>query len=152
MVPSSWLCGLQGSQKRNNGLCQDFCLAESCPYSSCPRVSTSTPPCMSLMTFELLPWCCNSEGVNLRRSMLRTFKRYCLGLHKPCLTEAQFLLVFTARSYEESSSWHWNPGGDLCSQDVCLDFYLPHMGVGPVLLHSCFSYHLDVAFSLYPYL
>ena len=64
-----------------------------------------------------------------------------------CLTEPQSPLVFTARSYGDFSSWHWNPGlggliwgwdtsllrGKLHSQDIHPDFYPPHVGMGPAL-------------------
>ena len=57
------------------------------------------------------------------------------GFH---LLQYQSPLVLWARSYGEFSSWHyntwlwglvwsWNP----CSRDIPLNFYLPHMGVGP---------------------
>ena len=62
-----------------------------------------------------------------------------------CLTEPQSPLVFTARSYGDFSSWHWNPGlggliwgwdtsllrGKLHSLDIHPDFYPPHVGMGP---------------------
>ena len=48
------------------------------------------------------------------------------------------LLVFTARSYVDLSSWHWNPGlcsvtwaGIACSQGNPPEFYPPHVSLGP---------------------
>ena len=67
------------------------------------------PPHMPLVPFKLLPWCWSSEGVNLSKSVCGFFKRNCLGLqrfHPP----TQLPLVFAARRYGDSSSWHWNPG------------------------------------------
>ena len=56
----------EGAQKRNNCLCQHFCLADSCPpptTSSCPDARQFSSSCVSLVPFELLPECWSSEGV-----------------------------------------------------------------------------------------
>ena len=136
------------AQKRNNGLCQHFCLGEICPLtpSSYPDTTQLVPPFMSLVTFKLLPKFWSSDGVNPSKSELRPFKSNCLGLHQ--------------QSVSLSHKPHWSlqsevmgtslpgtgtlglgvpgvglvplaPWGDFCSWGIPLDFYLPHMDVGP---------------------
>ena len=70
---------------------------------------TSVSPYIPLVPFKLLPWCWSSEGVSLSKSLCGFFKRNCLGLQK-FLPPTQSLLDFAARSYEDLSSWSWNPG------------------------------------------
>ena len=52
-APTGW--GVGEGLNRNNGICQDFCLGESCPWSPCLRVH------ISLVLFELLPHHWSSE-------------------------------------------------------------------------------------------
>ena len=96
-------------QNRDNGLCLSFCLGESCPPALALMPNTLVPPHMPLVPFELVSWCWSSDEVSLSNFMCGFFKRNCLGLQK-FLPLIQTLLVFTARSYGDLSSWHWNPG------------------------------------------
>ena len=59
--------------------------------------------------FKLLPSCWNSEGVSLSKTVWGFFKGNCLGLQK-FLPQIQSPVVFASTSYENLSSWHWNPG------------------------------------------
>nr|KAF6500947.1 hypothetical protein HJG59_007970 [Molossus molossus] len=62
-----------------------------------------------LMPFKLPPPCWSLEDENLNKSRHWPFKRSCLGLQPPLHPSSSVLLVFPARSYEDLSSWHWNP-------------------------------------------
>ena len=107
---------------------------------------TSVLPCMSLVPFEVLPQSWGSEGVSPSKPMHRRYERNAWTPEALHLPQLQSLLVFTARSHGDLSSWHWNPGlggtwcgagtphssvGDLFSLDMPLDFQPPHVGVGP---------------------
>ena len=66
------------------------------------------------------------------------FKRNFLGLQK-FVPPTQSPLVFVARSFWDLSTWHWSPGlgglvwglGFLAPKISLLNFYPPHVGVGP---------------------
>ena len=49
-----------------------------------------------------------------------------------CLPQPQFPLVFTARSYGELTSWHWNPG--LCNPGLGLGLIIPKVFF-PIFIH-----------------
>ena len=67
MAPACWLCG-ERAQKRNNGLCQHFCLGESCPPAPALTLmlDNSVSPYTTLVPFELLPPGWSSEAVSVR--------------------------------------------------------------------------------------
>lgn len=94
-------------EKRNDGLCQHFWLAESCP---CPSLvlalmpDNSDPPPVSLIPFKMLPHHWSSEKVSPSKSVYRSFKRNCLRLLQPQSPLASILTGFTARSYGNFSS------------------------------------------------
>ena len=96
------------AQKRSNGICQQFCLRESCPLSLALMPDTSVLPYVPLVPFKLLPWCWSSMGVSLSKSVCGPFRRNCLRI-KPFLLSIQSPLVFTDRSHRDLSSRHWNP-------------------------------------------
>ena len=104
-----WLCGRR-VLKRNNHLCLPFCLGESCPPVLAIVPDTSFPSYMPLYPSSaalVLEFRGNESGCLF-------FKRNCLELQK-FLPPTQSMLVFAARSYEDLSSWHWNPGlGSSC--------------------------------------
>ena len=130
------MAGGRRAQKRNNGLCQHFCLGESCPPTLTLMPDTSVPLCMSLMPFKLLPLCQSSEGVSLSKSMCSPLEKNCLGLQKSLSSSASISAEFTAKSYGILSSWHWagGPGvglGSLTPKDIPPNFYLLYVGVGP---------------------
>ena len=86
----------------------------------------------ALVPFNLLPQCWSLQGVSLSKFVCGFFKQNCLELQK-LLPLTQSLLVFAARSCGDLPSWHWNPGlGLLAPKISLLNFYLPHVGVGPV--------------------
>ena len=60
--------------------------------------NNSVLPCMSLVTFKLLPQCWSSEWVSLSNSMCEPFNRNIWGSRSLCLIQPQSLLVLTARS------------------------------------------------------
>ena len=90
LMESQIWCLLTGSvvlsrgraQQRNNGLCQHFCLGESCPPSSRPDAGQCSSSHKSLVSFNLLPPSLSSEGVGVSKSKHGPFKRSCLGLQK----------------------------------------------------------------------
>ena len=95
--------------ERENGLCPLCRLRENCPPALTLVLDTSVSSCMPLVPCKLQPWCWSSEGMSLSKSMCGFFKRNCLGLQN-FLPLTQSLLVFAAKSCEDLSSWHWNPG------------------------------------------
>ena len=44
-----------------------------------------------------------------RKFVLGLIKKNCQDSGSLCLNQPQSVLVFTARSYGDLSSWHWNP-------------------------------------------
>ena len=70
--------------------------------------NNSIPPCMFLVPFKLLPPCWCSEGVSLSKSVYGPCKN-CLGLQKFLSFTVSIPLDFTAYSYGDLSSKHWNP-------------------------------------------
>ena len=87
---------------------------------------------------SLLPQHCSSDQVSLCMGRLRGIP----GTLEASIshTQPQSPLVFTARSYRDFSSWHWNPGrGALMwgwSCDIPLEFYPPHISVKPAHIAS----------------
>ena len=81
--------------------------------------------------------------MSLSKSVCEFLKRNCLGLKK-FLPPTQSPLVFAASSYEDlSSPWAWVPGVGLTlltSKTSLLNFYPPHVDVGPSFLHLSLSY------------
>ena len=98
----------EGSEKGQLSL-PNFLCGRKCPLTSVLMPDTSVPPFMPLVPFQLLLWCWSSEGVSLSKFMCEFFKGNYLGLQK-FLLPTQFPLVFTARSYRNLPSWHWNLG------------------------------------------
>ena len=109
MAPVYGLCGsVVGGLRKGQWPLPTF-LRENCAPAPTLMPDISVPPHMPLVPFKLLPWCWSSEGVSLGRSVCGFFKGNCLGLQM-FLPPTQSLLIFTARSYRELSSCHWNPG------------------------------------------
>ena len=140
MAPASTSFGGGGDlRKRNNGLCQHFYPAESCP-------SQISPWCQTIQFLSICAWwilnCWPSAGAQSKWALWEELPGTTGAFH---LTQPQSSLVFTARNHGNISSWHWNPGlrgtvwnwdtsiltGDFCSQDISSYFYLPHVSVGP---------------------
>ena len=100
---------------------------------------TSVPPCMPLVPFKLLPWYWDSEGVGLSKSICRFFKGNSLGLQK-FLPLTQALLFFCSQKlwgfiFLGLTPWAGGPGvglGLLAPKISLLNFYPPHVDVGPV--------------------
>ena len=99
------------AHQRNNGLCQHFCLGESCAPSALALMSdNSVHPHMFLLIFKLLPQCWSSWGVSLCRSVCRPLRGTAWDSRSLCLFQPQSLLIFIVRIYGDFSCWHWNPG------------------------------------------
>ena len=75
---------------------------KAAPPTLTPMSEKALPPCMSLV-----PQHWSSEEVSLW--VPGPFKVMLQTLEGLCLTHPQSQLIFTARSYEHFSSWHWNP-------------------------------------------
>lgn len=101
---------IQGTQKKNNSLCQHFYLEKADPPALtfmpnnsvppiCPRCHSSSPPIAGV----LREWVQGS----LWMSPLRGSPGTPAALH---LTQSQSSLVFTVRSYGHFFSCHWNSG------------------------------------------
>ena len=118
--------------------CLPFCLRESCPPGLALMSDTSVPLHMAMVPLKLPPWCWSSEGLSLSKSVCRLFKRNCLGFQQ-FVSLTQSPLVFADRIYGDLSSWHWIPGprslvlgwGSSLLRYPPLNFYPPHMDVGP---------------------
>ena len=89
-LPALWLCQVR-AWKRNDGLCQHFCLGESCPPVLTLMPNNSVPPHMSLMSFNLLPL--HSEGLNQNKSVHRPYKGTAWDSSSFCLSQPQSMLV-----------------------------------------------------------
>ena len=107
---------------------------------------------MSLVSFDLLPQCWNSEGISLSKFMCGPFKRNCLRLQKPSISLSHSSLRFLRSEVMRSSLpvefsslelWAGDPGvglgplasrGVLHSQDIPPSICPLHMGVE--LAHS----------------
>ena len=133
--------------KRNSGLCEHFSVGESCPPAHALMLDSSFPPCMPLMSFNLLPPHWSSKGMSLSRSMHGPCKRNCWDSSSHCPPQPQSPLVFEARSYEYLIFWHWNPGLGPGVRYPSL-FYLPHVAVEPSHSVSAPPISLDVVSSL----
>ena len=59
-------------------LCPPFYLGERCPPALTLMPDTSVPPCMSMVSFKLLPQCWSSQGMSLSKFVCGFFKRNCL--------------------------------------------------------------------------
>ena len=103
MVPACWLCG-ERAQQMNNGLCQYFCLEDSCPSSPHPNPNDSVPPHLSLEPFELLSQFWSSEQVSPGKGPLRGTPGTPEAFH---LSKPQSPLLFSARGFGDFSSQHW---------------------------------------------
>ena len=143
MVPTAlWHCWRR-AQKRNNDLCQQFSLGESCTPALAMIPDTSVPPCMPLVPFKLLPWFSSSKGMSLSKSMCGLFKRNCLGLQK-FLPLTLLLLGFCNQKlwgliFLALEPLAEGPGMDLgllTPKLSLLNIYPPHLGVGPACLMS----------------
>lgn len=105
--------GLGEAQQRNMMLASTPVCEKAAPPALTLEPDNSVTPCMFLVPFQLLPQHWSSEQVSpygggvgvvaALRGMLGTAAAL-------LLTQSQSLLVFTARSYGDLSSWYWNPG------------------------------------------
>ena len=97
MASPYWFCGWEGSAKGR------WPLLALMP-------DTSVSPCVPLVPFKLPPSAgAQREQVWVGKSICGLPKRNFLGFQQPPPV-TQSLLVFTARSCGDLSSWHWNPG------------------------------------------
>lgn len=86
----------------------------------------------SYMSFKLLP-----STTAQHKSMLQPFKRNCQEIKWPSLVlSLNPHWFFSARGYEDVSSWYWNPGWDpsifrniFAAEIFPSKSYLPHVGV-----------------------
>ena len=108
-LPALSLSG-ESAQKRNNGLCQHFCLRESFPQLIALMPDNPVPSHTSLMSFNLLLWCSSSEGASPSKSICRPFKRDCLGIQQFLSSTASIPDGFYRKKLWRLSSWPWNPG------------------------------------------
>ena len=153
MVPVHLPCVCVGGEghlrKGTNGLCQHFCLTESCPSVSCPDARKLS----SSLHISGAFWAAAS-ALEFRRSESKSvngpFKRKCLGLQEPPPHSATLPAGFYIQNYGHFSSWHWNPGlrglvwgcdpsllrGNLHSWDIPSNFYSPQVVVKPVCFMS----------------
>ena len=125
MAPACWFCGSVRERFRKGIL-----------------PATSVSSYMAPVPFKLLHWYWSLEGVSLCKSVCGLFKRNCLGLLK-FLPLTQSLLIFTARSYGQLSSWHWKPGVGLglLTPKISLPIFIHHMPMwDQPTLHLCPSY------------
>ena len=140
MTPAHWLCGSvgEGSEKGQWPL-PTFLSGRKLSLSSHLDARCFTSSMYATCAIQAAPQCLSSEGVNLSKLMYGFFKRHCLGVQK-FLPLSQSPLVFATRSYGYLSFWHWNPGlgepgvwlGLFAPKISLLNFYLPHMDLGPV--------------------
>ena len=99
------------AQERNNGLCQHFCIGQSFPSSPHLEARQFSSSHISLVLFGFCPRAgAQSKQVHQQANL-------CVGPVKGTpgtsealhITQPQSPLAFTARSYGDFSSWHWNP-------------------------------------------
>ena len=111
---------------------------KAAPLALSLKPDNSVPPHMSLVPFELLPQCQSSEGVSLSKSVCWPFKRNAWDSkspvslsHSPCW----FLQPEVMGTYlPGTGTLGWGPGvglGLLTPNISLLNFYLPHVCVGP---------------------
>ena len=76
------------------------------------KPDNSVPFCMVLVFLKLLSYHWSSEQVSPSEvtPCAGPLKGVPGTLEALCLTQPQSPLIFTARSYEDFSLWHWNPG------------------------------------------
>ena len=90
---------------------------------------------MPLVPLKPLPWCWSSEGVSLSKTM-------CVSLRGTAWSTTQYPLIFAARCYGESSSWHWNSGGwpvwgwDSSLLRYSSQIFIHQRGCGTSLVHA----------------
>ncbi|KAF6119762.1 hypothetical protein HJG60_010173 [Phyllostomus discolor] len=75
---------------------------EICPSAIALMLVNSVPPHMSPVL--------QLRGSESSELICGPFKGNCLGIQQFLFPEPQHPLFFTTRSYEELSSWCWNPG------------------------------------------
>ena len=137
MGPACQLCGVR-VQKRDNGLC--------------------SPWCQTLQFLPVYHWCLSSfhpsaaaqkEWVWVGETMCGLFKRNCLGALVVSSTDS---IPAGFCSCGVLSSWHWNPGlegphvglGLLALEISLLNFYPPHVSVGPAFFTSVFLLQVSI--------
>ena len=99
------------THRRNTGPCQKFSLGENCSFPVLALIlDNSVPPCMSLLLFKLLPLCWSSEELVQISPCMGLLRGTAWDSRSFHLSQPQSLLVFTARSFGDFSSCHWNPG------------------------------------------
>ena len=116
----------------------------------------SFSPHVSLMSFDLLPPCWNSEGVSPSKFVHGPFKRNCLRLQQFMSPTASIPTVFCSKKLWDFSCWHWNPGlGSLMwGWDPLLlrypsCFLICHIWVwDQPISHLCHSYQSQCGFFL----
>ena len=106
------------AQQRNNCLSLHLCLGESCPSSSCPDTKQfSSSWHVPGVVFQGSRYCSHAgaqrELVWISPCMgpLRRTASDSTSFNFP---QSQSPLVFTARSYRDFPSWHWNSGLGTC--------------------------------------
>ena len=99
---------------------------------------TSVPPCMPLLSFELLPWWCwNSEGVHMSKFGMGPLRGTTKGVPQ-FFSPTPIPLVFIAKSYWCFSSWHFYPG--LRGWDSSLPRHPPELLIPTSRCGTCLFY------------
>ena len=139
MVPACCLCGSVGERLRKRTIASSstFVWEKAASTALALMLDNSVSPCMLLMPSI----CCSSAGA--QREWIQV--SLCLGPFRgisydsiTLSSTSQSPLLFAVKSYGDLSFWQWNTvlGGACCgaevpySQDIPLNFWLPHMGVG----------------------
>lgn len=148
------------AQNRNSGLCQQFCVGESCASSSCLDARQSRSLLHALVPLELLLQSWSSEAVSPSASMPGPFKRKVGDSSSPRLSHYPLLflqpeVMGTSLPGTRTLGWGtWcgagtphSAEGNLHSRDLSPNWYLSHAGVGPARSASPTS--LDVAAALF---
>ena len=158
--PASPLCGSVWGEGSERGHCH--CLSSGGLPSTRPVSSHFTYSPYVTGALPAVALVVNSRGTRSAciLSPCRLFNQGLLEIRQ-FLLPPQPPLVFTTRSYEDLSSWHWNPG--LCALawgwDCLLPrypcpFYPPHVNVGPpvplplLTAPDCFSPSAPISASL----
>ena len=95
----------------------------SCLLALALLSDTSVSPCVPLVPFKLLPQCWSPEGVSLCNPVVGPLWGHAWESYSFCAAPTP--TGFTARSYGDFYSWHWNLGlsGLVCGWDSFLPRY-----------------------------